>query len=181
MRKYSENGHETSKIEMIVEGGTFIATPSRYQHEFVKGVYDGLNGFVSESLEASQRANESAASRCVGLSIESKPNWCEPSHTDLMLSYGFTRVEIGVQSLRDDVLRLSNRGHTTADSVRAFRVIRDSGLKVVCHMMPSLPGADPQTDLEDLRTLFEDESFRPDMMKTLPHSRGARHRSCQTP
>jgi elongator complex protein 3 len=85
-----------------------------------------------------------------------------------MLSYGFTRVEIGVQSLRDDVLRQSNRGHTTADSVRAFRAVRDSGLKVVCHMMPGLPGADPRMDLEDLRDLFEDEAFRPDMMKVYP-------------
>ena len=168
LRKYKENGHDISKIEMIVEGGTFIATPKEYQETFVKGVYDGLNAAVCPTLEEAQVANESAESRCVGLSIESKPDWCEPVHLDSMLRYGFTRVEIGVQSLRDSVLKLSNRGHSVADSVRAFQTTRDAGLKVVAHMMPGLPGADAEADLEDLRTLFEDESFRPDMLKVYP-------------
>src|SRR5205807_1379137 len=70
LRKYRENGHDVSKIEMIVEGGTFIATPLEYQHGFVKGVYEGLNGVLSGTLEEAQERNESAASRCVGLSIE---------------------------------------------------------------------------------------------------------------
>jgi elongator complex protein 3 len=85
-----------------------------------------------------------------------------------MLSYGVTRLEIGVQSLREAVLSRSNRGHTVEDCVRAFRVARDAGLKVTAHMMPGLPGATPEEDLEDLRRLFEDEAFRPDMSKMYP-------------
>jgi elongator complex protein 3 len=169
LRKYREKGHETSKAEAIIEGGTFIALPLEYQVPFVKGLYDGLNGSRSaSSLEEAQRANESASSRCVGLTIESKPDWCEPSHIDLMLSYGVTRLEIGVQSLHEEPLRRSNRGHTVQDSVDAFRVARDAGLKVCAHMMPGLPGSSPAEDLEDVRRLFEDESFRPDMSKLYP-------------
>jgi elongator complex protein 3 len=85
LNKYYEKGHSTSKAETIIEGGTFIALPMSYQLPFVTNVYDGLNGFKSPSLEEAQRANETAASRCVGLTIESKPDWCEPEHIDLKL------------------------------------------------------------------------------------------------
>ena len=168
LAKYGANGHETSKVETIIEGGTFIAVPSDYQARFVKGVYDGLNGGESSSLEEAQSFNESSASRCVGLTLESKPDWCRPQDVDLMLSYGITRLEIGVQSLRDRVLTLSNRGHTVEDSRSAFQVARDAGLKVTAHMMPGLPGATPEEDLADLRSLFDDEGFRPDMTKLYP-------------
>ena len=168
LAKYRANGHETGKVETIIEGGTFIAVPRDYQAGFVKGVYEGLNGEASATLEDAQTMNESSESRCVGLTLESKPDWCRPADVDLMLSYGITRLEIGVQSLRDRVLARSNRGHTVEDCVRAFRVARDSGLKVTAHMMPGLPGATPEEDLADLRRLFEDEDFRPDMSKLYP-------------
>ena len=168
LAKYEGNGHEVSKVETVIEGGTFIAVPASYQLGFVKGVYDGLNGRKAGSLEGAQALNEGAASRCVGLTLESKPDWCRPRDIDLMLGYGVTRLEIGVQSLRDRVLAGSNRGHTVEDSERAFQVARDAGLKVTAHMMPGLPGATPEEDLEDLRRLFDDEAFRPDMSKLYP-------------
>lgn len=168
LRKYYEKGHETSKAETIIEGGTFIALPMDYQLPFVKSVYDGLNGFRSRSLEEAQRVNESASSRCVGLTIESKPDWCKPEHIDLMLSYGVTRLEIGVQSLHDGPLKASNRGHTVQDSVEAFQVARDAGLKICAHMMPGLPESNQEFDLQDMRRLFDDEQFRPDMTKLYP-------------
>ena len=168
LEKYEKNGHEVSKVEAIIEGGTFIAVPADYQLTFVKGVYEGLNGERAVSLEQAQSSNESAASRCVGLTLESKPDWCSPGDIDTMLSYGITRLEIGVQSLRDEVLSKSNRGHRVEDSEEAFRVARDAGLKVTAHMMPGLPGATPEGDLDDLRRLFEDQAFRPDMSKLYP-------------
>jgi len=168
LEKYATNGHSVGKVETIIEGGTFLAVPPEYQLNFVKGVYDGLNGFLSESLAESQAANEGATSRCVGLTLETKPDWCRPRDVDTMLEYGVTRVEVGVQSLQDHVLERSNRGHSFQDSVDAFQVARDAGLKVVAHMMPGLPGADPETDLKEAKSLFADESLRPDMMKVYP-------------
>jgi len=168
LAKYEANGHETGKVETIIEGGTFIADPRDYQLSFVKGVYEGLNGFRSPSLEEAQAANESGGSRCVGLTLETKPDWCRPQDVDLMLGYGVTRLEVGVQSLHDSALKTSNRGHTVADAVSAFQVARDAGLKITAHVMPGLPGANPAEDLEDLHRLFEDESFRPDMTKLYP-------------
>ena len=168
LSKYEGNGHETGKVETIIEGGTFIAVPLDYQAGFVKGVYEGLNGERSDTLQGAQDANEGAANRCVGLTLETKPDWCRPQDVDLMLSYGITRLEIGVQSLRDRVLERSNRGHTAEDAVAAFQVARDAGLKVTAHMMPGLPGATPEEDLQDLQRLFAEEAFRPDMSKLYP-------------
>ena len=168
LKKYLDRGHEASKVELMVEGGTFLAMPRDYQEWFIKGAFDGLNCAPSQSLEHAHSANESAEYRSVGLTIETKPDWCRPEHVDMLLAYGVTKVEIGVQALRDEILSRSNRGHTVQDTLGAFRVARDAGLKVAAHMMPGLPGSNPEDDLADLLRLFEDESLRPDMMKLYP-------------
>jgi elongator complex protein 3 len=85
-----------------------------------------------------------------------------------MLELGATRVEIGVQTLNDEIYQLVNRGHTVEDVRESFRIMKDCGFKVVAHMMPGLPGATMETDLEAFRTLFGDEDFRPDMLKIYP-------------
>ena len=163
-----ENGHDTSKVELILLGGTILAMPKEYQIDFVKQSYEALNGESSHTLNDAIIQNEKALHRCVGLTIETKPDWCKPTHIDMMLSYGATRVEIGVQSLSDEVLKAVNRGHTVADTKQSFRVAKDSAFKLVAHMMPGLPGSDPDKDLEDLTSLFDDESYRPDMLKIYP-------------
>ena len=104
----------------------------------------------------------------MGLTLETKPDRCTQRDVDLMLSYGVTRLEIGVQSLHDSTLARSNRGHAAQDSADAMRMARDAGLKVTAHMMPGLPGATPDDDLADLRRVFEAEEFRPDMTKLYP-------------
>ena len=170
LKKYLDRGHEASKVELMVEGGTFLAMPRDYQEWFIKRAFDGLNcaESPSRSLEQAHTINESAEYRSVGLTVETKPDWCRPEHVDMLLSYGVTKVEIGVQALRDEILAKSNRGHTVQDTLDAFQVARDAGLKVAAHMMPGLPGSNPEDDLADLLRLFDDESLRPDMMKLYP-------------
>jgi elongator complex protein 3 len=162
------NGHDTSKIELILLGGTILAMPLEYQRDFVKKSYEALNQKRCASLSDALKENESASHRCVGLTIETKPDWCKQEHVDLLLSYGTTRLEIGVQSLRDDVLRYTNRGHSVKDTYHAFSVARDSALKIAAHMMPGLPLSDPDKDLEDLLTLINDDRLKPDMVKIYP-------------
>ncbi len=162
------NGHDTSKIEMILLGGTILAMPKDYQKSFVKSCFDALNEQDSETLQDAITQNGKGSHRCVGLTIETKPDWCRSEHLDTLLSYATTRVELGVQSLREDVLKAVNRGHTLSDTILAFRLAKDSCFKVVAHMMPGLPESDPDKDLEDLITLVEDEKYRPDMLKIYP-------------
>lgn len=161
-------GHDASKAELVIVGGTFLFMPAAYRERFVRSCYDALNGFASPTLEAAKSANESARHRCVGFTVETKPDYCREGHVDEMLGYGMTRVEIGVQSLREVAYRASNRGHTYADVAAAFRASRDAGYKVAAHMMPGLPTATPDGDIADFGRLFSDPDLRPDMLKIYP-------------
>jgi len=161
-------GHRTSKVEIVVQGGTFLARPLAYQQHFLKGCMDALTGNESFSLEEAKAKAESSKIRNVGLTFETRPDWARARHVDLMLSYGATRVEIGVQTLDDNVLQLVGRGHSTQDVVESFQVVKDAGLKLVAHMMPGLPGSTPAGDLEGFKRLVSDPKFRPDMLKIYP-------------
>lgn len=161
-------GHDPSKLELVIVGGTFLFMPRQYQRNFVKSCYDALNGTKSASLEEAKGRNAGAAIRNVGLTIETKPDYCRRGHVDAMLEYGATRVEIGVQSLQERVYRRVNRGHTYADVVEAFQIARDAGYKIVAHMMPGLPTVTPEEDMADFGRLFADSDLKPDMLKIYP-------------
>ncbi|MGA8903393.1 MAG: tRNA uridine(34) 5-carboxymethylaminomethyl modification radical SAM/GNAT enzyme Elp3 [Candidatus Bathyarchaeia archaeon] len=161
-------GHVPSKVELVIQGGTFLAAPVDYQEHFVHRCLDAINGVNSSTLEEAKTRAEFSEIRNVGLTIETKPDWCKQPHLDQMLRFGATRVEIGVQVIDDYIYTLTNRGHTVQDVVEAFQIAKDAGFKIVAHMMPGLPGSDFQKDLESFRTLFEDPRFCPDMLKIYP-------------
>ncbi len=161
-------GHNTTKNEIIIMGGTFLSYPQDYQEWFVKNIYDALNGKASSTLEEAVEMNERAKHRCIGLTVETRPDFCREEHVDMMLRYGGTRVEIGVQTLDDVLLKKTHRGHTVVDTVEAFRIAKDAGFKIVAHMMPGYPGSERDKDLESFRKLFYDERFKPDMVKIYP-------------
>ena len=164
----SDMGHPSDKVELIIMGGTFLAYLKEYQYQFIKDCYDGLNGNESPSLEAAKQMNETAEHRCVGLCIETRPDWCREEEVKRMLEFGTTRVELGVQTLDDDIYRLVKRGHTVAEVVRATKLLKDYGFKVYYHWMPGLPGSSPKHDLELSRELFANDRFRPDGLKLYP-------------
>jgi elongator complex protein 3 len=168
LRVLEEMGHPTDKVELIIMGGTFLAQPRDYQYEFIKGCYDALNERESAKLEEAKRFNETARHRCTGLCIETRPDWCLQEDIERMLEFGTTRVELGVQTLSDDIYHLVRRGHGVEDVVRATALLKDHGFKVYYHWMPGLPGSSPETDLELSRKLFDDTRFRPDGLKLYP-------------
>ena len=161
-------GHEPSKVELVIQGGTFLAAPHDYQETFVKHCLDAVNGTESVTLEDAKKRAESSEIRNVGLTIETKPDWCKEEHVDQMLKFGVTRVELGVQIIDDHIYELTNRGHNVEDVVECFRVAKDAGLKIVAHMMPGLPGSNFGKDLDSFRMLFQDQRFCPDMLKIYP-------------
>ncbi len=167
-------GWYPSKVEVIVMGGTFLAYPQDYQEFFITEIYRAMNDFpdtqspTKTTLEAEQERNEKASVRCVGLTIETRPDWGLEKHADLMLRFGATKVELGVQSIYDDVLTLIKRGHSVSDVIKSTRILKDSGFKVAYHVMPGLPGSDPNRDIEVIKTIFSDSSFRPDYLKIYP-------------
>ena len=181
LEQYTAMGHAADKVDLIIMGGTFPARDVDYQDEFVKGCFDGMNygpdartktpgtnPTRSANLEKAQDRNERAAHRCIGLTIETRPDQCSHGQIDRMLRQGGTRVELGVQNVFDTVLDRMERGHTGMDTIAATRRSKDGGLKVCYHLMPGLPGSDEKLDSESFRRVFSDPAFRPDMIKIYP-------------
>lgn len=121
-------------------------------------------------LERVQRRNERAASRCVGLVVETRPDHLDAAEVLRIRRLGATKVQIGVQSLDDEVLRRNRRGHDVEATRRAFGLLRQGGFKIHAHWMPNLYGSDPERDVEDFERLFADPGFRPDELKIYPCS-----------
>ncbi len=161
-------GHIVNKVELIVQGGTFPATPIEYQTNFIHRCLDAITDSYSKDLEEAKKKAEESEVKNVGITVETRPDWAKERHVDLMLDMGVTRVELGVQTLNDNIYAVVNRGHSVNDVVKSFQVIKDAGLKIVAHMMPGLPGSDIDMDLETFKRLFSKQEFKPDMIKIYP-------------
>ena len=161
-------GHPTDKIELLILGGTWSAYPKSYQAWFVQRCLDAMNGFESADLRVAQAANEGAPHRNVGLVIETRPDHVTVSEVVRLRALGVTKVQLGAQSLDDDILLRNRRGHTVEDLRRGMRRLRRAGFKLVLHWMPNLLGATIASDREDFARLWSDPCLRPDELKIYP-------------
>ena len=118
-------------------------------------------------IEDIQLVNENSKVRCVGMTFETRPDYCKKDHINRMLNFGVTRVELGVQTLSDELYTKVKRGHTIADIIESNQLLRDSAIKVAMHMMPGL-FVSQKEDLKMFKQLFSDENFKPDMLKIYP-------------
>jgi len=164
-------GHKTDKCELIIMGGTFTAMPFVFQSEFVKKCFDSFNGEDSSSMQDAHTKNESAGSRCIGLTIETRADYCQQKHIEEILSMGCTRVEIGVQTTSDELLQKINRGHDAQANIDAIRRLKQNGMKFTAHWMPGLTGllgdVDAKEELKLFKQLFT-ENYHPDELKIYP-------------
>ncbi|CAI4212875.1 unnamed protein product [Parascedosporium putredinis] len=136
-------GHSVDKVEYIIMGGTFMSLAESYREDFIAQLHNALSGYQTSSVD-------------------------EAPHLTSMLRYGCTRLEVGVQSLYEDVARDTNRGHTVAAVAETFCLAKDAGFKVVSHMMPDLPNVGMERDLDQFREYFENPAFRTDGLKIYP-------------
>ncbi|RMF55198.1 tRNA uridine(34) 5-carboxymethylaminomethyl modification radical SAM/GNAT enzyme Elp3 [Candidatus Woesearchaeota archaeon] len=120
------------------------------------------------TLRREHERNEKAMIRCVGLTIETRPDYGRARHGLEMLRLGATRVELGIQTTNDKILEKVNRGHTVKESVDSIRELRDLGFKLNFHVMPGLPGSTKKSDIMMLREMFINQDYRPDMLKIYP-------------
>ncbi|XP_028253942.1 elongator complex protein 3 [Parambassis ranga] len=161
-------GHSVDKVEFIVMGGTFMALSEDYRDYFIRNLHDALSGHTSNNVAEAVRYSERSNTKCVGITIETRPDYCLKRHLSDMLGYGCTRLEIGVQSVYEDVARDTNRGHTVRAVCESFQLAKDAGFKVVAHMMPDLPNVGMERDVEQFIEFFENPAFRPDGLKLYP-------------
>ena len=168
LKALAQNGHATDKIELIVMGGTWSYLPKKYQTWFIKRCFDALNKKTSPNLLKAQKLNEKTKHRCVGLTLETRPDHITPKEVLRMRELGATRVEMGVQHLDDKILIKNKRGHTIEQTIQATKLLKQAGFKISYHMMPNLPGSTQKKDIKMFIDLFHKQEFQPDMLKIYP-------------
>jgi len=179
-------GHPTDKIELRIVGGTWSYYPKKYQTWFVKRCFDACNKTTKKDLKEAQKSNEKANCRIVGLSVETRPDFIDKKEINRLRELGVTMVELGVQSIYDDVLKLNLRGHGAKETILATKLLKEAGFKVLYQMMPNLPGSDLKVaetksllspraalrrsarDEKMFEELFRNPDFQPDLLKIYP-------------
>lgn len=121
-----------------------------------------------DELVEQQHVNETAAARVVGLVIETRPDTITPDNLRMFRQLGCTKIQIGIQSTRQEILDANKRQMSAAQIKRAFSLIRLYGFKIHSHLMVNLLGATPEADKQDFKTFVTDPGFLPDEIKLYP-------------
>ena len=121
-----------------------------------------------DELVEQQHVNETAAARVVGLVIETRPDTITPDNLRMFRELGCTKIQIGIQSTRQEILDANKRQMSVAQIKRAFSLIRLYGFKIHSHLMVNLLGATPEADKQDFKTFVTNPGFLPDEIKLYP-------------
>ena len=123
-----------------------------------------------EELEVEQISNENSKHRNVGLVIETRPDEINEESVLMIRRLGATKVQLGLQTLNDEILEKNKRGHDVATTEKAFALLRQAGFKLHIHWMANLYASNPNLDKQDFSKLFADPKFCPDELKIYPCS-----------
>lgn len=188
LENLAAEGHNIDKVELRVIGGTWSFYPKSYQTRFIARCFNACNdsgnkiyrgwtpvnlqGFnpceLSLILESEQKRNETAKCRVVGVSVETRPDYINEKEIFRLRQLGVTRVELGVQSVYDDVLKLNCRGHKIDATIAATKMLKNAGFKISYQIMLNLYGSNPRRDLEMAKEIFQNPDFCPDLLKIYP-------------
>lgn len=161
-------GHDVDKVELIIFGGTITAFPKDYIEDFVIQCLNAISDTKTKTIKQAQIAAENSKIRNSDITIETRPDYCKKQNIDLMLELGITRVELGVQTVYEDVYKSINRGHRIIDVTESTQLAKDAGFSVIYHMMPGLDGIDFERDLKAFHKIFNYSKFKPDAIKIYP-------------
>ena len=134
--------------ELAFYGGSFTAIPGEQQEDL-----------LSAAREAMERG------KITSVRVSTRPDAIDAAVLRRLKQYGVETVEVGAQSMCDEVLRLSGRGHTREDTVRAAGLIKAAGLRLVLQMMTGLPGSNEERDTDTAKALIE---LAPDAVRIYP-------------
>lgn len=180
-------GHNIEKVELIILGGTWSSYVEHYQLSFIHECYRALNNVKKDTmsyveprkeelkrrswkeLRIQHKKNELAYCRNVGLVLETRPDYIDKEELVRMRKLGTTKVQIGIQSLSDRILKKNEIGRDNKDVIRAFKQLRLMGFKIHGHWMPNLYGSTVKKDIKDYKKLWTKE-YQPDELKIYPTS-----------
>ncbi len=137
-----------AKRQLAFYGGSFTAIPAAVQEE--------LLGAAAEAI---------ARGEIDSIRLSTRPDAIDDKALERLRRFGVETVELGAQSMDEEVLRLSGRGHTAADVERAAAALRAAGFRLILQMMTGLPGDSDEKDLETARRLI---ALRPDGVRIYP-------------
>ncbi len=187
LQALNQMGHATDKIELIILGGTWLDYDQAYREWFIAELFMALNDddatrnealdheyeFLEKDrlippIEELHYINENAQHRVVGLVIETRPDTITPYALKEMRRLGCTKIQIGVQAINNDILRINGR-HETEDTIAlAFSYLRLFGFKIHAHFMTNLLGATPEIDKSDYKRFMHSLPYQPDEVKLYP-------------
>lgn len=134
--------------ELAFYGGSFTALPPEVQRGY---------------LEPAAAALKSG--RLSGIRVSTRPDAIDTGVLHLLESYGVRTVELGVQSMTDEVLLRARRGHSAADSLRALEMLQSGGFVAGVQLMPGLPGETHESAVSGAWRILR---LRPDMLRIYP-------------
>lgn len=161
----STNMISSYKMEIILSGGTWESYPYEYRKSVMNELYWAANTYgnnndrLIKNIDDEITINETAKYRIVGLTIETRPDFITKTSIRDYRRWGVTRVQIGVQHYDDKILDGIKRECYTKDTISAIRILKQVGFKVVCHLMPDLPGSSPELD----KWMFNQSITNPDL------------------
>lgn len=160
------NDYQKIKKDIKIEKSEKPVNPKRV----IKNSYNQSLGLdeMKKLLKQEQRKNEKSLYGIIGLTLETRPDYLTEKELLEMRELGCTRVEIGVQAIDDEILKLNRRGHNVEAINQATKKLKQFGFKVTYHFMPALPGSSPEKDIEMFKDLYSDQRFQPDQIKFYP-------------
>lgn len=138
----------TESVEVAFYGGTFTALPLEQQQRLLEPLQPLL-----------------AAGRVRAVRVSTRPDAVSETIAAMLRAAGVTLVELGVQSLHDHVLAAAGRGHSAADTLSAFTLLRAAGLQIGAQLMPGLPGESATEALDSFRRVM---ALKPDLLRIYP-------------
>ena len=170
------NGHPVDKIEIIILGGTWSDYPIDYQETCIRDVYYAANTYYQInkrdplSLQEEKSINENTSAKIIGLTLETRPDYINQQEIERFISYGVTRVQLGIQHTNNKILKKINRRCYLEDSINAIKLLLDSGFKIIIHLMPLLPDATPDIDIEMFKRVIYSDDLQVQEWKIYPTS-----------
>ncbi len=148
VRSYLSTWNGPGRREVAFYGGNFTGLPEALQRDYLETAYEFV---LNKTIHA--------------LRLSTRPDYISRETLHLLSRYGVETVELGVQSMKDEVLKLSGRGHDSMATVRAVKLLKGEGFKVGLQIMPGLPGDTRATIIETTRRASE---LRPDFVRVYP-------------
>jgi len=163
IKSTGDNDNNSYKLEMILSGGTWESYSYDYREQVMHEIYYAANTYDCERsimpFDDEVKLNETSKYRIIGMTIETRPDFITRTSIKDYRRWGVTRVQIGVQHYDDGILSKINRDCFTKDTIKAIRMLKQTGFKVVCHLMPDLPGSSPKLD----EWMFSQATKSPDL------------------